>query len=819
MRGMLTEVRHAARLLWRDRAFTIVALITLGLGIGASTAMFSVLDRLIIRPLPYSRPDRLVRVTVDQDGQQARDVGLDIPTLFDIESRKDVFAGVSGMYPINVNLTGSDEPERIEMQLVSVSFFRALGVDAQMGRTFGASDYDPGIAVVAVISDGLWTRRFGRSESVIGRRVRLDNDLFTIIGVMPPTFHHPGRGIAGEAEIWAPSGYRSTPFRAPTRGINILAGALVRLADGVPIATAQASLDRLAADSVRDNKDAYPERLGWRLRAVPLQDDLVGGLRPALTVLMGAVALVLLMGCANLANLLLVRGDARAREMTVRLALGATRPRLLRQSLIESGLIALAGGVVGLIVASWALHLLLVVSPVDLTSLGTVSIDWRAAAFAVAAALVCTIVFGLAPALRGARVSLAAAGRGRVTADTPIARRTRDLLVMMQSAIAVLLVIGALLIVGSVGALMSVDAGFDANGVVAARFWMPQPNDPATGPYFRHEQRLPFYRRVLDRVRALPGVESVGISTALPLVDRRALLGMLIEGRPVESVDTVAAQQSLVSPGYMEAMRIGLVSGRLFAETDDERGAGVAMVNQSFVRRFFAGEDPIGRRIRPGGRQSTAPWFTIIGVVRDVRSDGLDREAPPQLYRSLFQASSLQFGLVVRGRVDGLALARDIAREVSGVDPDMPVYGVRPYADIVERSIGQRRLAMQLLSIFAGAAVLLSAIGLYGVMSYFVGLRQKELGIRLAIGASPRDLGRLVLSRGAGLTMGGIVVGLAAAVALSDLVSGLLFQVTPLDRGTYAASTALLASVAMLACWLPARRAARLDPVRTLRAE
>ena len=703
MRGILTEVRHAARLLWRDRGFTAVALLTLGLGIGASTAMFSVLDRMLIRPLPYPAADRLLRITADQEGQQARDVGLDIPTLFDLAARHDLFAEVSGLYPINVNLTGSDEPERIEAQLVSASYFRTLGVTAQAGRTFDESDYQPGIAEVAVISDGLWTRRFGRSESAIGRKIRLDNDLFTIVGVAPPGFHHPGRGIAGDAEIWAPSGYRSTPFRTPTRAINTLAGALVRVAGDVPVATVQASLDRLSADTVRDNPDAYPGRLGWRLRLIPLQDDLVAGLRPALTVLMGAVALVLLMGCANLANLLLVRGDARAREMTVRLAIGATRMRILRQSLIESGLVALAGGGVGLLAAAWALQLLLAISPVNLTGLGEVSIDWRAAAFAVAASVACTIVFGLAPALRGARASLAAAGRGRVTSDTPAGRRTRDLLVVLQSAVAVLLVVGALLIVGSVGALMRVDAGFDPTGVIAARLWMPQPNEPTTGPYFRHEQRLPFYRRVLERVRALPGVESAGFSTVLPLVDRRGLIGALIEGRPVESVDTVAAQQALVGPGYMEAMRIGLVSGRFFADSDDERGAAVAIVNQSFARKFFGAEDPLGHRIRPGGRQSTAPWLTVIGVVRDVRSDGLDREAPPQLYRAMLQASSLQFGLVVRGRADSLALARDIAREVSAVDPEMPVYGVRPVR-------GHRRAVDR-----AAAAGDAAAVGLRGV--------------------------------------------------------------------------------------------------------
>jgi len=819
MRGILTEVRHAARLLWRDRGFTVVALITLSLGIGASTAMFSVLDRLFIRPLPYPAADRLVRITVDQEGQHARDIGIDIPALFDLEGRSDVFTDVSGLYPININLTGSNEPERLESQLVSVSFFHLLGVDAQIGRVFTPADYQPGIAEVAVISDGLWTRRFGRSNDVLGKKVRLDNDLFTIVGVMPSSFHHPSRGIAGEAEVWVPSGYKATPFRTPTRGINTLAGAIARLRADVPVATAQASLDRLTADLVRDNRDAYPERLGWRLRIVPLQEDLVGGLRAALTVLMGAVGLVLLMGCANLANLLLVRGDARAREMSVRLAIGATRARLARQSLIESALVALAGAALGMIVASWALHGLLVLSPIDLTKLGTIAIDWRAAAFAGTAAIACTMIFGLAPALRGARVSLAASGRGRITADTPTGRRTRDALVMLQSAVAVLLLVGALLIVGSVGALMNVDAGFDSSGLIASRFWMPQPNDPATGPYFKHEQRLPFYRRLLERVRALPGVDAAGISTALPLVDRRPAFGVLVEGQPVESIDTVTAQQSLVSPGYMEAMRIGLVSGRLFSESDDERGANVVLANESFVRKYLAGEEPIGRRVRPGGRQSTAPWFTIVGVVRDVRSDGLDREAPPQLYRSLLQASSLQFGLVVRGRMDGLALQRDIAREVAGVDPDMPVYGVRNYADIVEQSIGQRRLAMQLLSIFAGAAVLLSAVGLYGVMSYFVGLRQKELGIRLAIGASPRELSRLVLSRGAGLTAGGISVGLAAAVLLSSAISSLLFRVTALDTFTYAASTLLLATVALLACWLPARRAATIDPVRTLRAE
>jgi predicted permease len=542
-------------------------------------------------------------------------------------------------------------------------------------------------------------------------------------------------------------------------------------------------------------------------------------MRPALTLLMGAVGLVLLIGCANLANLLLVRADARAREMEVRLALGAGRGRLIRQSLVESALVSLAGAGFGLLVATWGLDAIVAMSPVDLSAFGHLSIDRRGLAFALGLSLGCSVLFGLAPAWRSAQVSLAGASRGRVTSETPASRRTRDLLVVGQSAVALMLLIGALLVLRSVATLLDVSPGFDPSRVITVRFWMPQPNDPATGPYFRHEQRLPFYRRLIQQVKSLPGVEDAGFTTALPLVDRRSLQGVLIEGRPVESTDTVTAQQTLASPGYFGAMHIAVVRGRVFADSDDERAPGVALINESFARKFFGNEDPVGRRIRPGGRQSTAPWLTIVGVVGDVRSDGLDRDAPPQLYRAMLQASSLQFALVVRGTIAPASIGPAIAREVRSIDADMPVYGVRPFEEIVEDSIGQRRLAMQLLGVFAGAAVLLAAIGLYGVMSYYVGLRQRELGVRLAVGATPRQLSRLVLTRGVVLTVIGIGIGLAAASGLSTLLRTLLYQLTPLDATTYAESAAVLALVALVACWIPARRAAAIDPVRTLRAD
>lgn len=819
MRGVLSDLRQAARLLGRDRGFTAVALLTLGLGVGACTAMFSIIDRLLIRPLPFPAADELVRVTVDHEGRRATDVGIGAPELFDLAARTDLFSGVSGLYPINVNLTGGDEPERIEMQLVGTEFFAVLGVPAQVGRVFAPADYQPGIAEVAVISDALWTRRFGRDPAVLGRKVRLDNDLFEIVGVMPRGFHQPSRGLAGETELWAPSGYRATPFPEPTRGVNRLAGAIARLSDRLSVPAVQAALDRLSADLVREYPDAYPAALGLRLRVLPLKDDMVGSLRPALTLFMGAVLLVLLIGCANLANLLLVRADARVAEVRVRLALGASSGRIIRQSLVESGLVSVAGAGVGLLGATWALDALVAISPVDLHALGAGQIDGRAALFAAGITAVCAALFGLAPAWRSSRVSLVPAANGRVMGDTPAARRTRDLLVVGQSAVALMLLVGALLVLRSVGALLTVPAGFEPAGVTTARFWMPQPNDPASGPYFRHDQRLSFYRNLIERVRALPGVQSAGYASAVPLVDRRALQGMLIEGRPVESADTITAQATLATPGYFATMRIGLVRGRGLQESDDERAPAVAVINESFARNFFADEDPIGRRIRPGNRQSSAPWLTVVGIVRDVRSDGLDREAPAQLYRALYQTSTLQFSLVVRGGAESATLGREISREVRALDPDLPVFGVRPLTEVVERSLGPRRLAMQLLGLFAGVAVLLAAIGLYGVMSYYVGLRRQELGVRLAVGATPAALGRMVLARGAGMSAVGIAVGLVAAAALSQVLQTLLYGLTPLDARTYVASALLLGVVGVVACWAPARRAAAIDPMRTLRAE
>jgi putative ABC transport system permease protein len=815
MNALLTEIRQATRLLGRDRGFTAAAVVTLAIGVGACTAIFTLVDRVMLRPLPFPDAERLVRVTVDLRERQLFDQGLSVLELQDLAGLTDVFDGASAIFPINANLTGTSEPERVEGQMVSVRYFELLGVPPQLGRLFTAADDAPDVGEIVIISDSLWTRRFGRDPSVIGRTIRLDNDLGTIIGVMPPEFRHPGRGIVGATELWLSSDFRPAPT-GPPRHVD---GALARLRDGVPMEQAHARLEQLTRDLVREHPDRYPAALGWRLRLIPLQEDLVGDVRPAVTLLMVAVLLVLLIGCANLANLLLVRADARAREMTVRLALGASRARIVRQMLLESAMVAVAGGVAGIFAASWSLDALLSLAPLSLAQAGPIALDGRALAFSLAISLASGVLFGLAPAWRSARTSLGAAGRERVAGDSLTVRRTRDLVVIAQSALALVLLIGSLLVIRSLGSLLAVDPGFESRGVLTAWLWMPFPHNPSESPYYTHAQRMRFFRPLLTRLRALPGVEAAGVTNLLPLAERETPQRLWIEGRPLESVDTVSAQATAASPGYFEAMRIGLVRGRFFTDADDERAPGVMLVSETFANRYFAGEDPIGRRVRPGGRTSTAPWLTIVGIVRDVRSDGLDQATIPQTYRAWNQGSWLQSRLVLRGQFDATTLGPTVAAEIHALDPDLPIYGIRTLDDVVATSLGARRLAVQLLSLFAGIAVLLSAIGTYSVMSYLVSMRQQELGVRLAVGATPRDIGRLVLGRGVALAGAGILLGLIGAVALSGLIQGLLYQHSAVDAATYAAAATLLGVVALLACWIPARRAAAIDPMRTLRAE
>ena len=555
---LLQDLRYAVRTASRDRAFTLIAVLTLALGIGANTALFTIVNAVVLAPLPFRSPDQLVRVTADFTRQRVNDIGLSIPELLDLR-RSGVFADVAGVWPISANLTETDEPERVETALVDANYFSMLGVGAQVGRVFGPSDAQPGIADVAVISDALWQRRFGGDPHVLGTRIRVDNDLYTIIGVAPRVFRHPGRGTETAVEVWAPAGWLASPFPAqPIRRAHLLQGAIARLQPGITIASAQQRIDALSEQLRRDYPRDYPAGAGLALRVIPLRDDLVGDVRPALLTLLAAVGFVLLIACANVANLLLARSSVRQREIAVRRALGAGRTRIVRQLLTESVMLGAVGGAAGLLVAVWGVDALVQVSPSSLPRLDAVAVNGVVFAFTAGLSMATGVLFGLAPAIQGSRAELqhvmreangSASAAGRMT-------RLRGVLVVAEFAMALVLLVGAALMVQSFWRLQRVDLGFSPSSVLTARLWLPQPNLPETGPYFTHDARVSFYRRVLERVAALPGVQAVGGISNLPLGGVHGRASFTIEGRALDANDVPSSESTLVTPGYFRALGV-----------------------------------------------------------------------------------------------------------------------------------------------------------------------------------------------------------------------------------------------------------------------
>lgn len=810
----IQDVRHALRLLRKSPGFTTVALATLALGIGANTAIFSVVSGVVLQPLDYTEPERIVRVQTSWAGEP--DAGISPAEYFDYRDGLTVFSAF-GVYAFSSPaITGGDRPERLRGAFVSSGLLPALGVQPLVGRVFTAQEELPEHDV-AILSYGLWQRRFGGAEAIVGEHVVLNGRALTIVGVLPPGFRMPEDYTSGETtEVYLPLGVDRTTI--PNRGSHFLAG-VARLAPGITAERAAAAVTALARGMVDGFPEDYPRDMQFSATAFPLADDVVGPVRPALFILLAAVGLLLLVACANVANLLLARAEARQGEFAVRTALGARRGRLLAQLVVESLVLAALGAALGVLLAIGGIELLTVLQPPDLPRIGAVTIDWRVLAFTTATAGLTGLLLAVFPALAAGRTPPAAALHASGARSSGGRSRLRSALVAGEIAVALVLVVGATLLVRSYAELSAVDPGYRVEGVLTTDMTLPAA---------RHaDVEVPlFYERLLDAVGQLPGVSSAGLVSNLPLATDLGDLNFDIAGRATsEGAVSPKADWQVVTPGYFEAMGIPLLAGRGIERIDDADAPGVVVISASTAARYWPGEDPLGKRIRLGGGARPG-WVTIVGVARDVRHAAFDEPPGSQMYLAHQQFQFWDDGgpvrgltLVVRTPGEPAALAGMLRQAVAELDPALPLSGFSTMEQVVSESLARPRFMMSLLAGFASVALVIGAVGVYGVMAWLVGRRTRELGIRLALGAMARDVAGLILKDSLVITAAGIAIGVLLAALLTQALSGMLYGVSPLDGWTFAGVPLVLAAVAMLAAWLPARRAARVDPNVALRQE
>jgi putative ABC transport system permease protein len=810
MGTLIQDLRYGARMLLRSPGFTVVVVLALALGIGANTAIFSVVNAVLLRPLPYDEPEQLVMIWgYSRINDDTRGV-LSAPDARDLRDQSQTLEYVAPYQQSGTTLTSGDETERVYGANVPADIFPLLRTKPLLGRTFTREEDVIGGPSVIVISQGLWQRSLGSDPAVIGKEIKLGNKPYTVVGVMPADFRFPIR--SERPDFWMPiSSSPSFIAAKDARGSRSLR-VVARLKPGVTQAQARSELDTIA----RRMEAQYPDtNTGISFDPTPLHDDVVSDIKPALLVILGAVAFVLLIACANVANLLLARGAARQKEIAIRTALGAGRLRIVRQLLTESVLLSLIGGGLGLLLAMWGVDLLVAASPQDLPRVRESGLDLSVLGFTAAVSILTGILFGLAPSLKASRLDLNESLKEGSRGSTESLRRNRvrSLLVISEVALSLVLLIGAGLLIRSFVSLLGVSPGFDVPAILTVDIPLSRAKYPSA------EQQTAFVKQVVERTREVPGAASVAAVNLLPLSGDSRQSSFNVEGRPpIPPGQEPDAEVSAITPDYFQTMGIPLRKGRDFTERDAKDAPRVVVISEAFARRHFPGEEPLGRRLV---FDDDEPPYEIVGVVGDVRHEGLAREAYPECYFSFFQAPERQVNLIVRAASSTKpeSLRAAVRHAIRQLDGEQLIWDSKTMEQLLAESVSRRRFNMLLLGIFAALALVLAAVGIYGVMSYSVTQRTHEIGIRIALGAQTRDVLRLVVRQGMMLTLIGVALGLTAAFAVTRVMASLLYGVTPTDALTYGAVAVLLVAVALLACLIPARRAMKVDPMEALRYE